>query len=332
MPVMSASDDAQWDAVQQWKADRLAPRTSVGWWQGVAGRGVASAGHVLGRVPGAAGVGRMVVSGLGRLIEFGAGTAAASVRTDSIVDRHRADHRSVHQLSDIRELPLDDVRAVMPRLGTRYAIGGVVEGVGSSLLVSSGTILTVVGGVGTAGVAVAPGVGAVLATMMVDAAVGVLLSNRAVAEVAAFHGYDVSEPDERLFALGVLSLGLAEDSRRAAAYRELHGIARTLARQQAWRLTAAQANAVVRGVSTSLALRLTQERFAQVVPVLGTVVGVRRTVRGLAQVVDDAEHLYAERLLRERYGLPLDDDDAAADGRGEIAEAVDRHRAPVQPR
>jgi hypothetical protein len=67
------------------------------------------------------------------------------------------------------------------------------------------------------------------------------------------------------------------------------------------------------------------------VPVLGTVVGVQRAVRGAAQVVDDAEHLYAERLLRERYDLPLDDDGPdGAGGRdepGEIAAAVEQELA-----
>jgi len=77
----------------------------------------------------------------------------------------------------------------------------------------------------------------------------------------------------------------------------------------------------MRVVSTSLVLRLTQDRLAQVVPVLGTVVGVQRSIRSSRQVVDDAEHLYAERLLRERYAVPLDD--ARPDERGEIAAAVE---------
>jgi hypothetical protein len=44
-------------------------------------------------------------------------------------------------------------------------------------------------------------------------------------------------------------------------------------------------------------------------------------VRSLLQVVDDAEHLYAERLLRERYRVPLED--PGPDVRGQIAEVVE---------
>ena len=318
MPDMPAEDRAHWQRIQQWKADRLPAADPAGEWNLVS-----TVVDALGRLPGADDVGRAVVDGLGRLIDLGAGTAAASVRTAPILERHRARGHEVTELADVRALPLDDIRAAHPRLDVQYALGGAVQGVASGVVVSGGTVLTVVGAVGSAGVAALPGVGAVAATIALDAAVGVLVSTRAVAHVAAHHGYDVREPRERLFALGVLSLGLAEDTRRAAAYRELTALAGGLARREMWRLTAAEAEAVVRAVSASLALRLTQQRFAQVVPVLGTVYGVQRNARSLARVVDDAEHLYAERLLRERHDL----DHAGPGERGEIAEAVDAELA-----
>ncbi|MFC5063058.1 EcsC family protein [Actinomycetospora atypica] len=315
---MPAGDRAHWQRIQQWKADRLpAEGTAAGW--GL----VPTIVDALGRVPGADGVGRAVVDGLARLIDLGAGTSAASVRTGPILERHRARGHAVTELADVRALPMDDIRDAHPRLDVQYAVGGAVQGVASGVVVSGGTVLTVVGAVGTAGIVALPGVGAVAATIVLDAAVGVLVSTRAVAHVAAYHGYDVREPRERLFALGVLSLGLADDTRRAAAYREITALAGGLARREAWRLTAAEAEAVVRSVSTSLALRLTQDRFAQVVPLLGTALAVRRSARSLARVVDDAEHLYAERVLRERYDL----DGTDPGERGEIASAVDAELA-----
>jgi hypothetical protein len=43
-----------------------------------------------------------------------------------------------------------------------------------------------------------------------DAVAVVLMgTNRAVAHVAAYYGYDVDKPDERLFALAVLGMGTA---------------------------------------------------------------------------------------------------------------------------
>ncbi|MEJ2870645.1 EcsC family protein [Actinomycetospora sp. OC33-EN08] len=318
MALMSSADRDEWRALREWRAHRLAePAEAPGWWARTAGRVAGDVRTVVEYVPGAVEAGRLAVSGLGRLIDAGTGTAAASVRTGPIVAAHRERGHPVAELSDLRDLPLADLRAVTPDLGVPYAIGGAVQGAGSSLVTSSGTVLAA----GTGGVAAAPGLGAVLAVLGVDAALGVLVSTRAVAHVAAYHGYDVADPDERLFALGVLSLGLAEDSRRAAAYRELAGVARGLARRQAVRLTSERVGAVVRTVSTSLALRLTQERFAQVVPLLGTALVIRRTVRSLRQVVDDAEHLYAERLLRERYDVPFEEP-GPDDEPGEIAAAL----------
>ena len=51
-------------------------------------------------------------------------------------------------------------------------------------------------------------------------------------------------------------------------------------------------------------------------------------MRSLAQVVDGAEHLYAERLLRERYGVPLAE--IGPDDRGKIVDAVDDARCEVE--
>jgi TolB-like protein len=331
MPVMSDDDHAQWQAIQAWKADRLAPHRAGSWWARAAGQVVGTTGDALARVPGAARAGWAVVDGVARLVDLAAGTAAASVRTGAVVEAYRERGHEVGELADVRSLPLADIRAATPRLGVRYAATGAVQSVASTLLVSGETAATVAGAAGTAGLVVVPGIGAVLATLALDAAVGVLMGDRAVAQVAAYHGYDVDDPGERLFALGVLALGLAEDSRRVVAYRELTGIASGLARRQAWALTADQAGAVARAVSTALAVRLTQERFAQLVPVLGTILAVERNVRGAARVVDDAEHLYAERLLRERYDLPLDDleldgsgPDDDRDGSGGIAAAVEQ--------
>ena len=321
MSVMTAADHAHWQAIQEWKAERFAPARTASWWSRTAGQVVATTGSALGHVPGAARAGRAVIDGLAQLLDLGVGTVAASVRTDPVVAAHRARGHAVDEVADVRRLLLADVRAVTPRLGLRYAVGSGAQSVVSTLLVSGETAVTVAGAAGTGGIVVVPGIGVVLATMVLDSAVGVLVADRAVARVAAYHGYDVADPGERLFALGVLTLGLADDSRRAVAYRELTGVARGLARRQAWALSADHAATVARTVSTSLALRLTQDRLVELVPVLGTVLTVRRTVRGATRVVDDAEHLYAERLLRERYDLPLDDADPGE--QGEIAAAVD---------
>lgn len=325
MPVMSPDDHARWQAVQEWKAERLAPEVSTtSWWERVSGVATSTAAGTLGRLPGATRIGDAALAGLEALIDLGAGTAAATVRTDGIVEAVRRHGHAVADLDDVRALPLADLDAATPRLDVPYAVGGAAATVGTGLLTSAAAAVTVSAGAATSGVAVAPGLGAVALALALDATVGVLVSQRAVAHVAAYHGYDVTDPQERLFALGVLSLGLAQDSRRAAAYQELDGIARSAARQQAWRqLSSAEITAVVRTVTARLATQVTQQRIAEVVPVLGTVLAVRRTARTLTQLVDDAQHLYTERLLRERYDLPLAPEDPATRETSTITDALD---------
>ena len=56
-----------------------------------------------------------------------------------------------------------------------------------------------------------------------------MAANRAVAHMAAYYGYDLDHPDERLFALAVLSMGTAAETGKAAAYIELNKLVQMLA-------------------------------------------------------------------------------------------------------
>lgn len=158
--------------------------------------------------------------------------------------------------------------------------------------------------------------------MAADAAASIVTSNRAVAHVAAYYGFDVDDPAERVFALGVLSMGLAEDAGKLVAYRELNKIVQALARKQTWKqLSSNQVTQVVRAVYATLGMRLTQRKLAQAVPVIGVVVGAGLNARALARVVDDAEHLYLERFLREKYDIPVDT--VEAEPGGELVDIID---------
>lgn len=54
---------------------------------------------------------------------------------------------------------------------------------------------------------------------------------------------------------------------------------------------------------TRLGVRLTQRKVGQAVPVLGVVVGAGISAALLRTIVDDADHVYRERYLRDRYSL-----------------------------
>jgi len=145
-------------------------------------------------------------------------------------------------------------------------------------------------------------------------------ANRAVAHIAAYYGYDLDRPDERLFALAVLSMGTAAEAGKAAAYVELNKLVQALARRATWeQLRQSVITRVIEKVFTRLGFRITQRKLGQAVPILGTLIGAGMNARLFSSVTDDAEHVYRERFIRERYGL---DPVTVVDASGE-SEVVD---------
>lgn len=328
---MTPEDERHWEDIHAWKTKRFhRPARDVipSRWRerasaasAAARRKAAAAAH---KVPHADEFGDMLVRAIQGLTEAGARASSASVRTEAVLEAFRKKGHSIDRLEDIRKLNLDDIRDVKPRLDLAYIAASAVQGAGTGLLASGGTILAAGGAVGTGGVAAAPGISAVLGAIAADTAAGILASNRAVAHVAAYYGYDLDEPAERVFALGVLSVGLADDATKFVAYRELNNIVQALARRQTWKqLNQHQVTRVVTAVYRALGMRLTQRKLAVAVPVVGVVLGAGLNARNLARVTDDAEHLYRERFLREKYGLPPADVDASG-----TADPVDLVDAP----
>lgn len=318
---MSPEDARHWQAVQGWKAKRfslttrrLLPEKWRARATGMSGQARERAGEAAGKLPGAERFGEFLAQALQGLTDAGARAGAATVRAEAVLKSYRKRGHDVAALADVRRLEVSDILAVKPRLDLAYIAGSAAQGAGTGLLASGGTMLAAGGGVGTGGAAAAPGVAAVVGAMAADAAATIVASNRAVAHVAAYYGYDIDDPGERVFALGALSMGLAEDAGKLAAYRELNKIVQALARRQTWKqLSSNQVTRVVQAVYASLGMRLTQRKLAQAVPVVGIVIGAGLNARALARVVDDAEHLYLERFLRERYGLPVEADDEGSE-------------------
>ena len=307
-------DATAFDDVEDWKRRRLhaEPRHLVPdrWRERFSNAG-ATAKQRLENLPGADRFESLLLDALRGLTGLGTRAAHASVRRDAILKAYRKHGHDVRTLRDIRRLHLSDITSVKPRLDLAYVTASTVQGAGAGLAVSGGQFLAA----GGAGVASAPGVGTVITAMAADAAAVLVASHRAVAHIAAYYGYDVDEPEERLFALGVLGVGTAVDATaKYAAYVELHRIVNALARRQSWQhLNANVITQVVTKVYAKLGLRLTQRKLAQAVPVAGVVIGAGLNARLLSRIVDDAEHLYRERFLRERYGatrvetVPADD-------------------------
>ena len=143
--------------------------------------------------------------------------------------------------------------------------------------------------------------------MAVDAAAVLVASMRAIAHTAAYYGYDTGLPEEQMFAASVFSFGLAEQAGKSAAYIELNKVVQALARRATWdQLNKLTATKVMRVVYLRLGIRLTQRKLGEAIPVLGIVVGAGTNAWLLGRLTRDADYLYRERFLRDKYGLSAD--------------------------
>ena len=308
---MTPYDARAWAEIETWRADRLASRTRlripVQVRDAAAGAG-RRARKAAEQIPGFSDFEIVFRRSLGGLLDLGARGATATLRESSIVTAYQAQGHHVTELDDIRRLELRDIDRVRPKLTLRYTTAMAAEGAVAGLAISGGEALASAGSVISVGAAGAPGIGTVVGVMAADAAAVLMAANRAVAHVAAYYGYDVERPEERLFAAGVLGMGTAGEAGKAAAYIELNKLVQALARNATWQqLRRNTATKVVDRVFALLGYRITKRKLGQAIPVLGSVIGAGMNATMMTSVIDTAEHIYRERFLRERYRLDVDD-------------------------
>lgn len=250
--------------------------------------------------------------------------AAESLATGRITGAYRkAGHGSVERISDIAQLRLRDVDEVKPRLGMRYIAAGVTSGAAAGFAVSGGELAALVGvaaggaaggvaggGVGAApgaGVGAAPGAGVVIGAMAADTAAVLLASARAIFHTAAYYGYDVDRPEERLRALGVLNYATATgQAAKNRAYLEAEKLAGMIVRNATWKqLDQNVLTRIVRRVFDVLGMRLTKKSLAVAVPILGVAVGAAINGRALQAAEEGADLLYRQQFLCDKYVLPF---------------------------
>jgi hypothetical protein len=324
---MTPYEEQAWAEIVEWRQDRLTARTRRLLPAAVrerAAKAGQSAKKKFEALPGAHEFESKFLKALGGLGDFGARTAMASVRDGAIVEAYRKGGHTVDDLDDIRKLHLQAIDRVKPKLGLAYTAGATVEGAAAGFAVSGGELLATAGGVFGAGAGAAPGAATVIGAMATDAVAVLLGTNRAVAHIAAYYGYDVDKPDERLFALAVLGMGTASEVGKAAAYAEINKLVQMLARRAAWdQLRQNTVTRVVEQVFTRLGIRITQRKLGQAVPVVGTLFGAGMNAKLLMGVTDDAERVYRERFLRERYGFHAHEGVVAARENVDDANVID---------
>jgi EcsC protein family len=307
---MMPYDRRAWAEIERWREKRLTGRARRVIPQKVRDR-VSEAGGIakdkFESLPGADEFETLFVKALGGLVDLGSRAAMASVRDGAILEAYRKRGHDTQAIDDITKVDLCDIDKVKPNLALAYTATATVEGAAAGFMISGGEIVATGGSVAGAGAGAAPGIGMIVGVMAADAAAVLVAANRAVAHTAAYYGYDLDHPDERLFALAVLSMGTAAETAKAAAYIEINKLVQMLARRATWeQLRQNVVTGVVEKVFTRLGYRITQRKLGQAVPVLGTFLGAAMNARVLSSVVDDADHIYRERFLRERYGLNLD--------------------------
>jgi hypothetical protein len=259
--------------------------------------------------------------------------ALRSTRPASIVKRYAEKHPQTRTYEQIRALPLEDRDAMLPpKFG--YTLGSAGQGAVTALAVTGAEVATTV----TAGTTAAVAIGAVAA----DAVASMAMMGRTIGAVASRYGYDVRLPDEELFAMGVLSLGVAGSmGAKTQALAALSRLTQQMMRQATWKQL--NEHLLVRAIGKVyqiLGLRLTQKKLAQTVPFLGVGLNAALSASLTERTFRRAQAVYRLRTLSETYGIDPqewmvgsstsapDNDDPAGEPVVDVMAVLDAERDP----
>ncbi len=191
----------------------------------------------------------------------------------STVAAFQAKGYDIRRLSDIGDLDLKVVDDVLSGLDLRYKSLTAAHGAAAGLA-------------GVAGLAA-------------DVVALVALNLRATGQIALCCGYDIHLPQEREYALNVLTMATQaeeKEGRHAQALAERH--ARAAIEQTAVGVT-------VRSAARVLGMRLIKLKLAQVIPLAAIVAGGGFNAYYTARVCEMARYLYRERRLQNKYDRDL---------------------------
>ncbi|MFC6420987.1 EcsC family protein [Ornithinimicrobium tianjinense] len=222
--------------------------------------------------------------------------ALRTATADSVLRLYTRHGMALTSMEAVRSLPLEDRDHRQPRR-TLYASVAAGEGAATAVAVTGSEIATTVSGGATAGV--------VVGAVAVDAVASLAMMGRAVGDVASRYGYDMRDPGEELFAMGVLSLGMAGDvGAKTQALASLSRLTQRMMRRATWsELNKHVLVKVLQKVYQRLGLRLTQRKLAQIVPVAGIGINAALTASLVDKTFERAQAVYRLRTLSEKYGI-----------------------------
>lgn len=296
-----------WDRLQDLKGERLRARAVHVVPQKVRERAVKVQQQTLDflqSVPGAEVLQLAVVKSLDGANRVLGKAGTSSVSRKRLLRAYSKRGHEISELHELRQLPLRDIDAVKPKgMDLAYSAFSGVTGAASAAAVTGGQIAATAGSVFSAGAAAAPGAGVVAGAIATDAALTLSVLQRGLAHVAAYYGYDVRRPEERIFALAVMNAALVEGAGKGAVYAQLSRLTQDLARRRAWaRLQEHALTRITQAVYRKLGMNLTQRKLGAVVPVVGVVLGAGLNARLLDSALEEFDLLYRERFLVDRYG------------------------------
>lgn len=147
--------------------------------------------------------------------------------------------------------------------------------------------------------------GVAAGAIALDAAATLAMMGRIVALVAAHYGYDVRQPEEEAFALGVISVGTASTPpAKVAALSSLSRLTQRMMRQAT--MTELQRHGVVKlidHVFKALGFRLTRRKLGQAVPVAGILINGGMSAHLADSTFRNARDLYRLRFLTDKHDL-----------------------------
>jgi len=226
-------------------------------------------------------------------------SAMRTVNESRVIASYQKQFPEVTTLADLRRLELRECDLRIPKRRTGYGLASIAAGAASSLLITGTVVATTVSG----GVTAAVTIGALAA----DVAGTLAGLGRIVAVTAAQYGYDVREPEEEIYALGVLSYSMAASgTNKVAALTSLSRLTQEMMRGPVWaQLRKHQLVRIIDRIYATLGLQLTRKKLAQAVPIAGAIINGGLNAELVDRTFRRASQAYRLRFLAEKHGLDL---------------------------
>jgi hypothetical protein len=256
------------------------------------------------------------------LMDFTTGNGIRSVSLAGSMKRHQKMGHDVRAPADFLRLDLRQCDEVLPKRKRLHEVVAIAEGAATSLLITGAEVSTAVSGGATAGV--------VVTTVAADSVAVMAGLGRVVGEVAVSYGFDPSLPEEELFALQVVGLGMAVGSAaKANALASLSRLTQDMMRRATW--TQLDRHVLVQVIDhafSRLGLRLTQKKLGQIVPIAGVFISSGVNLHLVRRVHAAAIDAYRLRFLTQKYGLESSASTDVIPLEGEVSDEEDVLQIP----